>query len=71
MIADVTVKGKPRKGLIQANRNGFFYVLDRASGKLLAANQYARRSTGPTKIDMKTGRPIDTPMTEAISRPRR
>jgi alcohol dehydrogenase (cytochrome c) len=66
VIADLPVKGKPRKALIQANRNGFFYVLDRTNGELIAANQYGKKVNWATGIDMKTGRPIDTPMTAAI-----
>jgi alcohol dehydrogenase (cytochrome c) len=66
VIADLTVKGKPRKALIQANRNGFFYVLDRTNGELLAANQYGKKVNWATKIDMKDGRPVDTPMTEMV-----
>jgi alcohol dehydrogenase (cytochrome c) len=45
--------------LMDANRNGFFYVLDRTNGKLLAANPYVRVNWA-TGIDMKTGRPIET-----------
>ena len=42
MLVDMKIDGKPRKVLAQANRNGFFYVLDRANGKLLAANPYVK-----------------------------
>ena len=42
MLVDMTIEGKPRKVLMQANRNGFFYVLDRANGKLIAANPYVK-----------------------------
>ena len=55
--------GKPTKVLMQANRNGFFYVLDRTNGKLLSATQFARKVNWASGIDMATGRPIDTPMT--------
>ena len=44
---------------MDANRNGFFYVLDRTNGKLLAANPYMKVNWA-TGIDMKTGRPIET-----------
>ena len=53
------VEGKPTKVLMDANRNGFFYVLDRTNGKLLAANPYVKVNWA-TGIDMKTGRPIET-----------
>ena len=48
---------------MQANRNGFFYVLDRATGELLAANPLVDKVTWATGIDMKTGRPIDSQVT--------
>ena len=45
MLVDMKIGGANRKVLAQANRNGFFYVLDRANGKLLAANPlYLRQS---------------------------
>ena len=48
---------------MDANRNGFFYVLDRTNGKLLAANPYVKVNWA-TGIDMKTGRPIETDVTK-------
>ena len=59
VLADINVEGKPTKVLMDANRNGFFYVLDRTNGKLLAANPYVK-VTWATSIDMKTGRPVET-----------
>ena len=59
VLADMNIDGKPTKVLMDANRNGFFYVLDRTSGKLLAANPYVKVNWA-TGIDMKTGRPIET-----------
>ncbi|NOJ46662.1 methanol/ethanol family PQQ-dependent dehydrogenase [Bradyrhizobium archetypum] len=59
VLADVTIEGKPTKVLMDANRNGFFYVLDRTNGKLLAANPYVKVNWA-SGIDMKTGRPIET-----------
>ena len=52
--------GRTTKVLMQANRNGFFYVIDRTSGKLISATQFARKINWATGIDMATGRPIDT-----------
>ena len=66
ILADMTVEGKPRKVLMQANRNGFFYVLDRTDGKLLRADQYARKVNWASGIDLKTGRPIDSDMTKKV-----
>ncbi len=62
VLADLTVEGKPTKVLMDANRNGFFYVLDRTNGKLLTANPYVKVNWA-TGIDMKTGRPIETDVT--------
>jgi quinohemoprotein ethanol dehydrogenase len=48
------------KALMQAPKNGFFYVLDRATGKLISAKNYVPQ-TWTTGVDMATGRPIETP----------
>ena len=54
---------------MQANKNGFFYVLDRESGKLLSAKNftYINWATG---VDMKTGRPVTTPASDWYSSPK-
>jgi alcohol dehydrogenase (cytochrome c) len=57
MLVDMKIAGKDRKVLAQANRNGFFYVLDRANGELLAANPYVKVNWAD-RIDLKTGRPV-------------
>lgn len=57
MLVDMKIGGKDRKVLTQANRNGFFYVLDRATGELLAANPYVKVNWAD-RIDLKTGRPV-------------
>ncbi len=59
VLATLNIDGKPTPVLMDANRNGFFYVLDRTNGKLLAANPYVKVNWA-TGIDMKTGRPIET-----------
>ncbi|MEJ8824459.1 hypothetical protein WKW80_20860 [Variovorax humicola] len=62
VLADLPGTGSG-KVLMQANRNGFFYVLDRTNGKMLSAKQLARTVNWATGIDpASTGRPIDTPM---------
>ncbi len=60
MLADLNIDGKPRKVLMQAPKNGFFYVLDRATGKLISAKNFVPVNWA-TGIDMKTGRPIENP----------
>ena len=54
---ELKVGGVPHKVILQANRNGYFYVIDRANGRLLAANPFVR-VTWADKVDMKTGRPV-------------
>lgn len=49
-----------QKVLMQANRNGFFYVLNRESGKLVAANKFIDRVDWADSIDLATGRPVET-----------
>ncbi len=58
LLADLTLDGAPRKVLMQAPKNGFFYVLDRATGELLSAKNYVE-VTWATGIDPATGRPIE------------
>ena len=60
ILADLTVEGAPRKVLMQAPKNGFFYVLDRATGELISAEPYVP-ITWATGVDKATGRPIETP----------
>jgi len=59
VLATINVNGTPTKVLMDANRNGFFYVLDRTNGKLIAANPYVKVNWA-SGVDMKTGRPIET-----------
>ena len=61
ILADLTIKGRLRHVLLQAPKNGFFYVLDRATGKLISAEPVAHLNWA-TKVDMKTGRPVETPL---------
>lgn len=60
VFADYPVDGKKVPVIMQANRNGFFYVIDRANGKLISAKQYIEGVNWATGIDMKTGTPIET-----------
>ncbi len=64
VLGELSIDGKPRKVIMQANRNGFFYVLDRITGKLLAANPFVDRINWASGIDMETGRPIDSELTK-------
>ena len=60
VLADVVIDGKPRKVLMQAPKNGFFYVLDRITGALISANNFVPVNWA-TGVDMATGRPIERP----------
>jgi alcohol dehydrogenase (cytochrome c) len=59
VLIDASYKGEPRKLLVQANRNGFIYVLDRTSGEFLSATRFAQKLNWATGIDAK-GRPVRT-----------
>ena len=60
ILADLTIDGQLRHVLMHAPKNGFFYVLDRQSGKLLSAKPYTNVNWA-TGVDLQTGRPIETP----------
>jgi len=60
VLADIMIDGAPRSVIMQASKNAFFYVLDRKTGKLLSAKNYAFMNWA-THVDMKTGRPVTTP----------
>ena len=58
MLADMEIDGRMRKVIMQAPKNGFFYVLDRETGELLRANPYVTVNWA-SHIDMETGRPVE------------
>ncbi len=60
MTADLKIKGQPRHVLMQAPKTGFFYVWDAATGKLISADKFAPLNWA-SKIDLKTGRPVENP----------
>jgi quinohemoprotein ethanol dehydrogenase len=57
VLSDLNVDGRMRKVLLHAPKNGFFYVLDRATGELLRANQFIPLNWA-THVDLKTGKPV-------------
>jgi quinohemoprotein ethanol dehydrogenase len=59
IMADVEIEGKQRKVIMQAPKNGFFYVLDRATGELISAEKYTKVNWA-SHVDLKTGRPVLT-----------
>lgn len=58
ILADIELEGKTRKVLMQAPKNGFFYLIDRTDGTLLSAENYIDISWA-THVDMATGRPVE------------
>ena len=63
VLVDAQWKGQPRKLLLQANRNGYFYVLDRVTGEYLQGTPYVKQITWASGLDAK-GRPIVVPNME-------
>jgi quinohemoprotein ethanol dehydrogenase len=59
-LATIRIDGKPRKVILHAPKNGFFYVIDRTNGKLISADRFADHVTWATNIDLKSGRPVET-----------
>ena len=60
MLADLEIYGELRKVLMQAPKNGFFYVIDRTDGELLSAEPFVE-VTWALRVDMRTGRPVEAP----------
>ena len=60
ILADLEIAGRERKVLMQAPKNGFYYVIDRATGELISAENIVPVNWA-THIDKDTGRPVETP----------
>jgi PQQ-dependent dehydrogenase (methanol/ethanol family) len=60
ILADLPIDGVNRKVLMQANKNGFFYVLDRQTGKLISAQNFTPINWA-RGVDPNTGRPLENP----------
>jgi quinohemoprotein ethanol dehydrogenase len=59
ILADISIGGTRRSVIMQASKNAFFYVLDRKTGELLSAKNFAFLNWA-SGVDMKTGRPVVT-----------
>ncbi len=59
ILADLEIDGEMRKVIMQAPKNGFFYVVDRQTGEFISANNFVP-VTWATHIDQETGRPVET-----------
>ena len=60
ILADLEIRGVERRVLMQAPKNGFFYVLDRETGELISAEPYVDVSWA-THVDLETGKPVERP----------
>jgi PQQ-dependent dehydrogenase (methanol/ethanol family) len=69
ILADLELEGRMRKILMQAPKNGFFYVLDRKTGELLSADPYVVMNWA-THVDPTTGRPVETETSDYGARAR-
>ena len=58
ILADLEIEGKTRQVIMQAPKNGFFYVIDRKTGQLISANNYVPINWA-THVDLETGRPVE------------
>ena len=59
ILAELTIDGKDREVIMQAPKNGFFYVLDRKTGELLSADPYVYVNWA-SHVDLETGKPVET-----------
>jgi len=60
MLAELKINGTARKIIMQASKNGFFYVLDRQTGQFLSAKPFVKGITWASEIDPKSGRPVES-----------
>jgi lanthanide-dependent methanol dehydrogenase len=58
VLLDLEIDGRLRKVIVRPERNGFMYVLDRATGEVLSADPFVH-TTAATGVDLATGRPIE------------
>jgi alcohol dehydrogenase (cytochrome c) len=65
IIADLKVSGNQRKVVMQLNRNGFVYVLDRTNGGLISAKPYEKVNWA-SHVDLETGRPVETEVAKKL-----
>jgi len=65
ILGDINIDGIKRKVVMQLNRNGFLYVLDRTNGKLLSAKPFAKVNWA-THVDMTTGRPVEADVSKRV-----
>lgn len=59
VLADLTINGEEVKAILHAPKNGFFYVINRANGKLISAKPFVETSWA-SHIDLETGKPVES-----------
>jgi len=68
VLADMKIGGRKRQVLMQAPKNGFFYVLDRKTGRVISAKSYVP-NLWASSVDLKTGRPVVNPDSYLTEKP--
>jgi quinohemoprotein ethanol dehydrogenase len=68
ILANLKLDGRDRKVLMQASKNGFFYVIDRTNGRLISAKNFVSMNWA-SGVDMATGRPIEDPAARYADKP--
>jgi quinohemoprotein ethanol dehydrogenase len=68
ILATLKIDGRDRKVLMQASKNGFFYVIDRINGQLISAKNFVSMNWA-SGVDMATGRPIENPAARYTDKP--
>jgi PQQ-dependent dehydrogenase (methanol/ethanol family) len=61
VLADIPIDGKSTPVYLKADRNGFFYVVNRENGKLISAEKFVPSTNWASKIDVATGKPVENP----------
>jgi PQQ-dependent dehydrogenase (methanol/ethanol family) len=69
ILADLKIGSETQKVLMQAPKNGFFYVIDRATGKLISADKYQDNINWAKSVDLATGRPVEDPGARYLASP--
>ena len=69
ILAELKIDGKARKVIMQAPKNGFFYVIDRITGELISAEPYVP-VTWASHVDKSTGRPVETEQAKYFDSPK-
>ena len=68
VLADITWQGTKRQVLMQAPKNGFFFIIDRVTGELLSAEPFVPVNWA-SHYDMETGRPVENPAARYVDEP--